>query len=36
MLVDSEVLSAVAFQGSGYGIDLGLHQALDLFLGREA
>jgi HAD superfamily hydrolase (TIGR01509 family) len=37
VLVDSEVLSCRCLSGvlAGYGIDLGLDQALDLFLGRS-
>jgi HAD superfamily hydrolase (TIGR01509 family) len=37
VLVDSEVLSCRCLSGvlAGYGIDLGVDQALDLFLGRS-
>jgi len=37
VLVDSEVLSCRCLSKilAGYGIDLGLDQALDLFLGRS-
>ena len=37
VLVDSEVLSCRCLSEvlAGYGIDLGLDQALDLFLGRS-